>query len=286
MSETFTYKDQVLEIIDTLELETETDKSILKSRFLGEVLNYEQRKDHTKKYYNIFRFIVTTGSILLPAVLSMGQMDPAKLPKNFDNISYWVSWTISLMVTGSNGFLQLFSLDKNYFEYAITTEQLKTEGWQFFQLSGKYEDCESHKEAYKSFSKSIENIKRKQVEKEFSGKGDVNKNKSGNKKEPKFNFQDELMKQLPDQHKLKDIENGIHKKSEKVDEMTNLMDKKMSQLNLLMDTLQDKKDISLSIKDNLKTESSDKKDNIVSEITTEIIDQTIDKSIIEKDKDK
>ena len=158
MSETFTYKDQILEIIDTLELETDTDKSILKSRFLGEVLNYEKRKDHTKKYYNIFRFIVTTGSILLPAVLSMGQMDPAKLPKNFDNISYWASWTISLMVTASNGFLQLFSLDKNYFEFALTTEQLKTEGWQFFQLSGKYEDCESHKEAYKSFSKSVENI--------------------------------------------------------------------------------------------------------------------------------
>ena len=265
MSETFTYKDQVLEIIETLELESETDKSILKSRFLGEVLNYEKRKDHTKKYYNIFRFIVTTGSILLPAVLSMGQMDPAKLPKNFDNISYWASWTISLMVTASNGFLQLFSLDKNYFEYAITTEQLKTEGWQFFQLSGKYEDCESHKEAYKPFSKSVENIKRKQVEKEFSGKGDVNKNKAGTKKEKQFNFQDELFKQIPDQHKLKEIENGIHQKSEKVNEMTNLMDQKMSQLNLLMKSLEDKKDNIPQIKN-----------NIIKNITNEIIDESID----------
>ena len=71
------------------------------------------------------------------------------------------------MVTASNGFLQLFSLDKNYFEYALTTEQLKTEGWQYFQLKGKYEDDESHQKAYKAFSKSIENIKRKQVEKEY-----------------------------------------------------------------------------------------------------------------------
>ena len=51
-----------------------------------------------------------------------------KLPKNFDNISYWASWTISLMVTASNGFLQLFSLDKNYFEYAITTATEKIDG--------------------------------------------------------------------------------------------------------------------------------------------------------------
>ena len=198
------YANQVNEIINTLELDSETDRSILKSRFLSEVINYEKRKLKTKKYYNIFRFIVTTGSILLPAILSLGQMDPAKLPAHFDQITYWTSWTISLMVTASNGFLQLFSLDKNYFEYALTTEQLKTEGWQFFQLSGKYEDDESHKEAYKVFSKSIENIKRKQVEKEFPGKADVNKNK----KEKKFDFQGELMKNLPDHLKPKDVEKG------------------------------------------------------------------------------
>ena len=189
----FTYKDEVLEIIDGLELGSKTDNSILKSRFLSEVLNYEKRKLHTRKYYNIFRFIVTTGSILLPAVLSLGQMDPAKLPKNFDTISYWISWMLSLSVTASNGFLQLFSLDKNYFEYAITTEQLKTEGWQYFQLSGKYDDYESHKEAYRPFCKSIENIKRKQVEKEFSGKGEV-------KKKKEFDFKKELSNVLPDKY--------------------------------------------------------------------------------------
>jgi hypothetical protein len=183
------YKDQVLDIINSLKLSSETDKHILKSRFLYEVLNYDSRRNHTKKYYNSFRFIVTVGSILLPAILSIGQMDPAKLPKNFDRFSYWSSWTISLTVTVCNGFLQLFSLDKNYFEYAITSEQLKTEGWQFFQLSGKYEEYEDHKQAYRPFCKSIENIKRKQVEKEFSGKGEV-------KKKKEFDFKKELDKEL------------------------------------------------------------------------------------------
>ena len=105
------YKDQVLDIINSLELSSETDKSILKSRFLYEVLNYDARKLHTKKYYNGFRFVVTVGSILLPAILSIGQMDPAKLPKNFDSVTYWGAWSISLMVTVSNGFLQLFSFN-------------------------------------------------------------------------------------------------------------------------------------------------------------------------------
>ena len=187
-SETFTYKDQVCEIIETLTLDPDkkknrTRQSILKNRFLSEVLSYEKRRDGTKKYYNVFRFLVTTGSILLPAIMSIGQMDPNKLPANFDTISYWTAFMISLTVTISNGFLQLFSLDKNYFEFSLTAEQLKTEGWQFFQLAGKYEDYQTHEEAYKPFSKSVENIKRKQVEKEFQGKGDVNKNKKDKDKD-------------------------------------------------------------------------------------------------------
>lgn len=238
------YANQVNNIIDTLVLDSETDRGILKSRFLSEVVEYERRKLKTKKYYDVFRFIVTTGSILLPAILSLGQMDPAKLPKNFDQITYWTSWTISLMVTASNGFLQLFSLDKNYFEYALTTEQLKTEGWQFFQLSGKYEEDESHQEAYKDFSKSIENIKRKQVEKEYSGKGDVNKNKKGKKfdfqKELMNNLPDELKKQIPDKPKP-DVELGVKRVDDKIHEIEDIMKNKVDQLDNIMNIIQNKK---------------------------------------------
>jgi len=242
IKDTFTYRDQITEIVKTLQLSDDsqknaTDRAILKNRFLSEVLSYEGRRDHTKKYYNMFRFMVTTGSILLPAILSIGQMDPAKLPANFENISYWSAWTISLMVTISNGFLQLFSLDKNYFEYAITTEQLKTEGWQFFQLSGKYEDYDTHEEAYKSFSKSVENIKRKQVEKEFSGKGDVNKNKGGKKQTPEFDFQKEMdkrmnavLKKMEEGSKIKDVISDVKEIVDPVDtmksEQTDLIDVK------------------------------------------------------------
>jgi hypothetical protein len=192
------FSENVSGIVDELELEKGYDKAIIKYRFLDEISFYEKKRDHTRKYYNSFRFIVTTGSILLPAILSMGQMDPNKLPKNFDMVSYWASWTISLMVTASNGFLQLFSLDKNYFSYSMVVEQLKTEGWQFFGLSGKYEDYKSHQEAYKVFSKSIESIKRKQVEQEFSnGKGDS--------KKKKFDFQGEMKKFSQEQQQLETV---------------------------------------------------------------------------------
>ena len=278
------YANQINSIIDTLDLESETHRKILKSRFLAEVLRYEKRKDNTKKYYNVFRFIVTIGSILLPAILSIGQMDPAKLPRNFDQITYWSSWTISLMVTASNGFLQLFSLDKNYFEYAITTEQLKTEGWQYFQLAGKYEDDETHQEAYKPFCKSIENIKRKQVEKEFSGKGDVNKNKKG-KKEKQFDFQEELMKNLPDhlkpiENKKEDIEKGKQSvDTSKVNEIGNLVNDKIDKLDKFMGMLE-KKNISgdaAATIGNVKEIFTDSIKEQATEAASKAISETIDK---------
>ena len=109
------YFDRVNKIIDSLKLkETPTDNDIIKNRFLYEVIQYENKRDNTRKYYNGLRFVMTIGSILLPAILSIGQMDPAKLPRNFESITYWTSWSLSLTITACNGFLQLFSLDKKF----------------------------------------------------------------------------------------------------------------------------------------------------------------------------
>ena len=195
------YYDRVNKIIDGLVLKNSpSDNEIIKNRFLYEVMNYEYKRDSINKYYNGLRFVMTIGSILLPAILSIGQMDPTKLPKNFDTITYWTSWSLSLTITACNGFLQLFSLDKNYIAYSLVVEQLKTEGWQYFQLSGKYENAQSHGQAFKQFCKSVEGVKRKQIEQEYNGKGEDKKNK--------FNFEEELNSTLPKQYQTKKIESS------------------------------------------------------------------------------
>lgn len=247
------FSDNVSGIIDDIELQRTYDKAILKHRFLEEITYYEKKRDDTKKYYNLFRFIVTTGSILLPAILSMGQMDPAKLPKHFDMVTYWCSWTISLMVTGSNGFLQLFSLDKNYFSYSMVVEQLKTEGWQFFGLSGKYEDYPDHQSAYKTFSKSVESIKRKQIDQEFSsGKGE-------NKKK-KFDFKGEMQKFAQEQNADLKMKNVVET---------------VPQAATIKDVVQ---------KENVIIESSPKVDEILKETASEIISDSVE-SVVDGKKD-
>ena len=258
------FSENVSGIIDDIELQRTYDKAILKHRFLEEITYYEKKRDDTKKYYNVFRFIVTTGSILLPAILSMGQMDPAKLPKHFDMITYWCSWTISLMVTGSNGFLQLFSLDKNYFSYSMVVEQLKTEGWQFFGLSGKYEDYPDHQSAYKTFSKSIESIKRKQIDQEFSsGKG--------NDKKKKFDFKGEMQKFAQEQNADLKIKNAV----ETVPQVVAIKD--------VVQTVQKTSDIIESIPQVKNVvDSVPKVDEILKETASEVVSEVVEKVVDEK----
>ena len=258
------YTDKVTNIIDGLNLPKgmEGNKEIIKSRFVEEVNYYEKKRDKTKKYYNIFRFIVTTGSILLPAILSIGQMDPNKLPKNFDQVTYWSSWSISLLVTISNGFLQLFSLDKNYFNYSIVVEQLKTEGWQYFGLSGKYEDHETHdKESYKEFCKAVENIKRKQVENEFQGKGNNTKKKdkkSDDKQSPLLDFDFEgQMKSFMEKSQNNKMFQPLVQAAETVSNIDNLK-------NTVVDNLKN------TVVDNLKNTVVDNIPRVTNEVTETI----------------
>ena len=259
------YYERVNNIIDGLKLKNDYDTEIIKNRFLYEVLLYEEKRDKTKKYYNSFRFIVTLGSLFLPAILSIGQMDPSKLPKNFDTISYWSAWTISLTVTACNGFLQLFSLDKNYFTYSIVTEQLKTEGWQYLQLSGKYEDSPSHEAAFKSFCKSIENIKRKQIEQEFSG------GKAGDKKKT-FDFKKEMNNTLPVEYNNKNISddkkvvNDIDSKLELLNMMANKMG---SSQNTNISSIED---FTKSLKDNAIDTINGKIEEKVNDVKETVID--------------
>lgn len=250
-----TFSENIGGIIDDIELSRPYDKAIIKHRFLDEIIFYEKKRDETRKYYNTFRFIVTTGSILLPAVLSMGQMDPTKLPKNFDIISYWFSWTISLMVTGSNGFLQLFSLDKNYFNYSMVVEQLKTEGWQYFGLSGKYEDYPDHQSAYKSFSKSVESIKRKQIEQEFQ-------NGKGENKKKKFDFQGEMKKFSNEQNANLEL---VNKQAQQQlnDMVTKTMEDKKKELEMKID---EQKNEIIQKKEEIELKVEEKKNEIESNI--------------------
>ena len=153
------FERKVTSIIHDLDLD-DFQKKILFKRYIRQVAIYEKRTREFGITYNTFRTVVTVGSILLPAFLSI-QND-----EDYSTNIYWTTWGISIVITLCNGCIQLYSLDKNYITFSYIVEKLKTEGWKYFQCSGHYKH-KTHKENFVNFCEMIEKLKMKQVSKEI-----------------------------------------------------------------------------------------------------------------------
>ena len=164
------FRKNIVYIIENAELD-DYKKAILIRRFVKQVVYYERKCDTYRYYYNLFRTSVTIGSILLPALLSIQNISltsDKNKDQKFQNVVYWLTWGISLGVTVCNGIIQLYSLDKLYYSSSMLTEKLKSEGWKFFQLSGRYIFFTTHDEAFIPFCDEIEKLKMEQVTHEYS----------------------------------------------------------------------------------------------------------------------
>ena len=171
-----TYKDKsyfqnVMEHID-LSL---VQKQIIQSRYLHILENFQKRTRNHSIVFFIGHFIVTVGSLFVPALLSVqnsGSNYTFNIP-NFTVQIYWATFIISLMVTICNGILALFKIDKKYYFLNTTLERLRSEGWQYFGLTGRYSghlignQVPTHQNQFVFFIHYIEKIKMKQVEEEY-----------------------------------------------------------------------------------------------------------------------
>jgi hypothetical protein len=78
-----------------------------------------------------------------------------------------------LLVTIFNGVLTLFKVDKKYYFLNTTMERLRSEGWQYFSLTGRYDGrllkntTPNHQNQFIHFTHYVEKIKMKQVEEEY-----------------------------------------------------------------------------------------------------------------------
>lgn len=150
-------------------------KLILLERFIPLMNEYEQRCYFFAVIFHCTRFIITVGSLIVPALLSIQYSTPGQVAgtSEFSYQIYWVTWVISLLVTISNGVLTLFKVEKKYYLLHTNLEHLRSEGWQFIGLSGRYSgfytpnDTPSHSNQFLFFCHTVEKIKMKQVEEEY-----------------------------------------------------------------------------------------------------------------------
>jgi hypothetical protein len=152
---------------------TPLQQSILEQRYINVLAGMKRRCFLLSVYFNVSRFIVTVGSLIVPALLSIQYTGTTPGANNASFEIYWATWVISLLVTTSNGVVNMFKIDKKYYFLHTTYEHLRSEGWQYLELSGKYSgfysphEKSTHENQFIFFCHSVEKIKMKQIEEEY-----------------------------------------------------------------------------------------------------------------------
>ena len=156
----------------------ELQKIIFQQRFIQVLKSFEARCFRLAYFFHLLRILVSVGSLIVPALLSIQYSDTSastsiKDPESFAYEIYWATWVISLLVTTSNGIVSVFKIDKKYYYLHTAMEQLRSEGWQYLQLSGRYSGFHtpgktpSHDNQFVYFCHAVEKIKMHQVEEEY-----------------------------------------------------------------------------------------------------------------------
>jgi len=170
------YKDRsnFQNILEELEL-THVQKEIIRTRYLSILENFQRRTRNYSTIFFIGHFMITVGSLLVPALMSIQNSDSNMTFSgvNFPVHMYWATFIISVLVTTFNGILTLFKVDKKYYFLNTTLERLRSEGWQYFGLTGRYSGHlinhrqPTHTNQFMFFIHYVEKIKMKQVEEEY-----------------------------------------------------------------------------------------------------------------------
>ena len=165
------HQDDMGELFDGLEDLTPIQRRAIKERYSFLMSDYRRRcRTYTALFY-AFKLTMTVGSLAVPALLT--------IQNNTNGAAmYWVTWGISLAVTTANGITTLFKLDKRFFVLHATMERLRTETWQFIELSGRYSGHHgttkpTHKNQYVYYCSQIEKIHMKQIDEEFIKNADM-----------------------------------------------------------------------------------------------------------------
>ena len=150
----------------------EACKHSLRSRYLRLLDEFHARARRYSISFYVGHTVITFGSLMVPALMSIQYS--SNLSTDSQGNLYWLTWVLSLLVTTFNAILVLFKVDKKYYSLHTTLERLRSEGWQYVGLTGRYSGIlthntqePTHENQYKYFCHYVEKIKLKQVEDEY-----------------------------------------------------------------------------------------------------------------------
>jgi len=145
-------------LIDSLQL-SDLQKHLLRSRWLDQVLWMGEKAGSAQKRYYTLRLIAIVGGVIVPALVGLKIGEQGVCPW-----IQWITFFLSLIVAISVAVEEFFHYGERWRHYRRAAECLKTEGWQFFQLAGPYQQSQTHGQAFPDFAAQVEKICRQEVD--------------------------------------------------------------------------------------------------------------------------
>lgn len=150
-------REDLEKIIDALKV-AEREKHFLRSRWLESLLWMESAAQRTRTRYYALRSVIAVGAVVVPALVSLNVIGAAK------TAILWVTFAVSLVVGLSAALEGFFRLGERWRHYRRRAEQLKAEGWDFYELAGAYKDAADHSAAFPAFAVKVQLILAQEVE--------------------------------------------------------------------------------------------------------------------------
>ncbi len=144
--------DQLITAIDLPEL----NKQFLRARWLEQITWMEEKALDALWWYRVLRLATIIGGVIVPALVSWTVGDG-------DDLIKALTFMVSLVVALSAAVEEFFRYGERWRHYRRTVESLKSEGWQFLQLSGPYVNM-THSQAYPAFATRVEELSREEVD--------------------------------------------------------------------------------------------------------------------------
>lgn len=151
-------------------------KEILRRRYSDNIGNYQQTRDCIRFTYRLFQIIISIGSIIVPALLSVLMTEYVQT-NDYDVEINIIVLIMSIIVSICSNVIHIFKLDEMYHLYAITVEKLKTLWFHYSSLSGPFLGT-THNTSFAIFVNMMEEIIINQKFQEYvDSKSDKNKPK-------------------------------------------------------------------------------------------------------------
>ena len=144
------------QLIEPLDL-PELNKQFLRARWLEQIIWMEEKALDALWWHRALRLTTIIGGVIVPALVSLNVGDGAT------DVIKALTFIVSLVVALSAAVEEFYRYGERWRHYRRTVESLKSEGWQFLQLSGPYVNM-THALAYPAFATRVEELRREEVD--------------------------------------------------------------------------------------------------------------------------